>query len=66
MRLMRGDLGRSLRKSGLLAQGGQGSLGLMLSGAACQGGGSDVGGSLCDGVLRGGDVCQERGFQQTL
>lgn len=46
MRLMRGDLGRSLRKSGLLAWGEQGSLGLMLSGAVCQGGGSDVGGSL--------------------
>lgn len=29
---MRGDLGRSFRKSGLLAQGGHNRLGLMLSG----------------------------------
>lgn len=35
MRLMRGDLRRSFRKSGLLAPGGHNCLGLMLSGRLC-------------------------------
>lgn len=35
MRLMRGDLGRSFRKSSLLAPGGHNFLGLMLSERPC-------------------------------
>lgn len=43
MRLMRSDLGRSFRKSGLLAWEGHNHLGVMLSGRLCQGGGSEMG-----------------------